>query len=384
MAPSLPPFFLRLRFATSAISSWLLNLGMFGQRFKLKSACSPGFNCHGCPWATAACPIGVIAYGSAMHAIPVFAIASVLAMAAAFGRLICSFACPFGLFQDLLYRFPSPKIRLPRFFRYGKYVALVLLVLVLPWALGFVPAGFLRVEKPAVTKNADGNINVTVAVTNLGSEPVNGVQLRAAYRANASSALVYQDERSFPQIIVPPGQTVTVPVFTVPNQLSQANLVIDSPQSTVEQEPRWQLYYCKLCPCGTLTAALPAILGANSSPSFARLSHDALRLSILAGFLIMMVISGRPFCRLFCPLGAIYALTAPLSLTGMAIHSDACIDCGKCDKVCPVGLDVRREVGSAECIACGDCKQICPQHGIVRTFGFSRQRQGVALPVLED
>jgi NAD-dependent dihydropyrimidine dehydrogenase PreA subunit len=68
----------------------------------------------------------------------------------------------------------------------------------------------------------------------------------------------------------------------------------------------------------------------------------------------------------------------------MAIHSDACIDCGKCDKVCPVGLDVRREVGSAECIACGDCKKICPQHGIVRTFGFARQRQSVALPVLQN
>jgi ferredoxin len=382
MSRSLPPFYLRLRFATSAISSWVLNLGMFGQRFKLKSTCSPGFNCHGCPWASAACPIGAIAYGSAVHAIPVFAIASVLAMAAVFGRLICAFACPFGLLQDLLYRLPSPKLRLPRFFRYGKYLALILLVLALPWALGFAPSGFLRVAKPEVNKNAQGNIDVTVAVTNLGGEPVNGVLLGAAYRDSVSSLPVFQDQHSFPQVSVLPGQTVTLPVFAVPNKLAQANLLVDSPQSVPEQQPRWELYYCKLCPCGTLTATLPAIAGAGASTMYYRVAHNALRLGILIVFLILMVIASRPFCRLFCPLGAIYALTTPLSLSGMAIHSDACIDCGKCDEVCPVGLDVRREVGSAECIACGDCKKVCPQHGIYRTYGLGRSRQGVTLPVL--
>ena len=383
MARLLPPFYLRLRFATAALASWVLNLGMFGPRFKLKSVCAPGLNCHGCVWATTACPIGAIAYGSAVHAIPVFAIASVLAVGAIFGRLVCAFACPFGLLQDLLYRLPSPKIKLPRFFRYGKYVALLLLVLVLPWMLGFVPGGFLRIAKPAVIKNAAQDIDVTVGVTNLGSEPVKGVHLHASYRATASSNILFQTTKDFPQVVVAPGQTLSLPVFTVPNKLGEADLLVDSPESVMEQEPRWQLYYCKLCPCGTLTATLPGILGAPSSAMYARLTHNGLRLSIMAAFLLLMVIASRPFCRLFCPLGAIYALTAPLSLTGMAIRSENCIDCTKCDRVCPMGLDVRREVGSAECIVCGDCKKTCPRHGIVRTFGPGRQRKAVALPVLQ-
>lgn len=126
MAHKLPPFCTRLRFATAAIATWLLNanvLGLSVERLlrlapgQIKGVCSPGFNCHGCPWATMACPVGVMAYGSAMHTIPVLAIGFVLAVGVVLGRLVCSFACPFGLLQDLLYRIPSPKIRVPRLAR---------------------------------------------------------------------------------------------------------------------------------------------------------------------------------------------------------------------------------------------------------------------------
>jgi ferredoxin-type protein NapH len=47
-----------------------------------------------------------------------------------------------------------------------------------------------------------------------------------------------------------------------------------------------------------------------------------------------------------------------------------CIDCGKCNSVCPMELDVRSEIGGAECIACGDCKKACPQEGGKRTVGI--------------
>ena len=97
-----------------------------------------------------------------------------------------------------------------------------------------------------------------------------------------------------------------------------------------------------------------------------------LRLSILGLFLVWMVISSRPLCRTFCPLGAIYALTAPLSLTSMKIEHSMCIDCGKCNKSCPMELDVRKEIGGMECIACGDCQKACPKDRISRTFGLRR------------
>jgi polyferredoxin len=372
MAASLPSFFLRLRFATATISTWLMNLGMFGDRFKARSICSPGFNCHGCPWATAACPIGAIAYGSAIHAIPVYAIASVLAVGAVAGRLVCGFACPMGLFQDLLHRIPSPKFRLPRFFRYGKYLALALLVLLLPWILGFRQGGYLMLSKPAVDKNDLGLIVVKVLATNLGTEPVKGPHIIAVYRSIADQTELYRVEKDFPEVTIEPGQKdVPLPWIYTPNYLSVANMEVSSPQSEVIQNSPYLLYYCRLCPTGTLTATLPSWFSPTPGVSMYDRARGAwLRLSILGLFLVWMVVSSRPLCRTFCPLGAIYAMAAPLSLASMRIEQSQCTGCGTCDSVCPMELDVRKEIGGMECIACGDCKKACPGDGIKRTFGF--------------
>ncbi len=373
MPSKLPSFFLRLRFATAILSTWVLNLGMFGERFKVRSFCSPGFNCHGCPWATAACPIGAIAYGSAISSLPVFAIASVLTIGAVAGRLVCAFTCPMGLLQDLLHRIPSPKISLPGFFRYGKYLALLLLVFLLPWAMGFHAGGFLAVGKPELNKASESNIGVKVLVTNLGTEAVKGPTVIAVFRSNNESKQeIYRRQLDFPNVTIEPGQKdVALPFFQLPNYLDSANLEVSSPQSEVNQTSPYQLYYCRLCPTGTLTATIPSFFRPQPGKMFSqRLAAAWLRLSILALFLVAMVLASRPLCRLFCPLGAIYAMTARLSLSGMRIDSSACIDCGKCDKVCPMELDVRKEIGGAECITCGDCKSICPKQGIKRTFGL--------------
>lgn len=46
---------------------------------------------------------------------------------------------------------------------------------------------------------------------------------------------------------------------------------------------------------------------------------------------------------------------------------DACISCGKCNKSCPMGLDVKKMVADrinakcTECIQCGACVHECPK-----------------------
>lgn len=367
MARKLPPFHKRLRFTTAFLSAWLLNLNLFG--WSLKAVCAPGFNCHGCPWATAACPVGALAYGSAMRSIPLLAVASVLAVGVVLGRLVCGFFCPFGFFQDLLHRIPSKKFRLPRWVRYGKYATLALLVFILPWLLGFQTAGFLMIDKPRVNASGPLAIDVGVRVTNLGMSDVQGVDLVLTYRNLQDRKEMLKETRTFKEVVVAAGQTVELPHVVIPNQLATAELVVDSPQSAIQQSPRYLLYFCKLCPNGTLTATLPGLITSDARVS-AWTSGLMLRLGILGAILVLMVIASRPFCRMFCPLGAMYGLIAPAALTRMKVDNTACIGCGICDKACPVELNVLKEIGGRECIGCGDCKKACPKQGIHRVFGL--------------
>jgi len=129
-----------------------------------------------------------------------------------------------------------------------------------------------------------------------------------------------------------------------------------------------RLYYCKVCPKGTLTATLPYWFSGSAGGLFTG-GGLAARLAVLVVFLALMVTVSRAFCRTFCPLGAIYGLVSRFAMTRVVIDNEICTDCGACDKVCPVELDVRREVGSAECIACGECIKVCPVTAISRKLG---------------
>lgn len=107
---------------------------------KLKYMCVPGLNCYSCPGALGACPVGSF---QAMLAdmsirIPYYVSGLLLIFGALFGRVICGWMCPFGLFQELLYKIKAPFIRkrrdLPgdRILRYLKYVIGAVFVVILP------------------------------------------------------------------------------------------------------------------------------------------------------------------------------------------------------------------------------------------------------------
>lgn len=351
----------RSRFYATLFSTAVLNLRPF---VALRGACGPALNCHGCPWSTTACPVGVVAFGSAMHALPAMAIGTILAIGIVFGRLVCAFVCPFGLVQDLLHRIPGPKLRLPRWWRWGKYAVLALTVVILPFALGFRVDGFLAFAKPKVDK-ADSDIRVTASVRNPSPEAVHGVVFDLVWRDLADPSKVLERlPQAMPEVTVEPGAELALPVVTIPNRLAEANLGIESDLAQVRQEPGLH-YFCTTCPAGTLEAVvLPAVVRGEAPPGWA--GRNALRLGILAGFLVLMWLASRPFCRGFCPLGAFYGLTARFAIVRMGVDHSQCTQCGSCTTVCPAELDVPREVGGPECIACGDCMQACPQQGITR------------------
>ncbi|MCX6697930.1 MAG: 4Fe-4S binding protein, partial [Methanoregula sp.] len=82
---------------------------------------------------------------------------------------------------------------------------------------------------------------------------------------------------------------------------------------------------------------------------------------VFVSLLIVAVFVYRPFCRLFCPFGALLSLAAWGSGCKFK-NTDRCIDCLKCIRACPT-----QEAGAAakkeECYMCGRCIEACGDTG---------------------
>lgn len=127
-------------------------------------------------------------------------------------------------------------------------------------------------------------------------------------------------------------------------------------------------WFCKLvCPAGTLFGGIPlAITKYGSQIGF----YFWWKIGVLAALLLLSLLISRPFCRYLCPLGAIYGMFNRIALVHLDYASEKCVDCGKCETVCPMGIDPKAQFNSAECIRCGRCARSCPVDALHVRFGL--------------
>jgi len=132
-------------------------------------------------------------------------------------------------------------------------------------------------------------------------------------------------------------------------------LVIILPYATGE------LWFSMLCPAGKLTAGIPWALWNPMNPSTGLLvlpnGQGVLfyaGLLILTGFLVWFVVSKRPFCKVACPLGAIFGLFNRFSLIRIEASRE-CDGCNTCHATCPMDLNIYTDADSPECIRCLEC-----------------------------
>lgn len=250
----------------------------------LKNFCVPGMNCYSCPGALGACPIGAMQslFDARRRKFAFSVVGYLAALGLLVGRFICGWLCLFGLIQELLYKIPLPKLKVPkkldRFLRYLKYAVLLILVFLLPF--------FWRSE-----------------------------------------------------------------------------LGVGEP------------FFCKyLCPVGTLEGGVPLVLLQEQLKSAAGFLFRW-KFALMALVLLSSVYIHRPFCKYLCPLGAFYALFQKVSVLRLKLDEEKCVSCGKCEKICPMGVTVTRDPNSAECIRCGACVRACPA-GALR-FGSGAKKPGL-------
>jgi ferredoxin len=124
-------------------------------------------------------------------------------------------------------------------------------------------------------------------------------------------------------------------------------------------------WFCKLCPHGTMGAGIPLVLW---DPV------DALRglvgglywvkIGIQLAVVAAAIRIKRPFCRLFCPIGAIYSLLNKASLLKLKFDKTTCTGCGKCKRVCPMNIDPVAAQNQLECIRCFECAWTCTKSSL--------------------
>ncbi len=94
---------------------------------------------------------------------------------------------------------------------------------------------------------------------------------------------------------------------------------------------------------------------------------------ILTGVLILLsLFVDRPFCRYLCSEGAMYGLVSMGRLFSIKRDSDVCIDCGLCDRICPMEVRIsdRSHIRNPQCNNCFKCIDKCPASGVL-SYGWA-------------
>lgn len=126
------------------------------------------------------------------------------------------------------------------------------------------------------------------------------------------------------------------------------------------------LFFCRLCPAGALEGALPNTIRTARAGQGLMLPSTT-KLTILVVFLLAMLFTVRPWCRLVCPLGAIFSVFNRASIFVLRFKTDTCKICGQCAKMCPYGVLPTSNVNNGRCIRCLECTR-CSALGLGTVF----------------
>jgi len=126
-------------------------------------------------------------------------------------------------------------------------------------------------------------------------------------------------------------------------------------------------WFCMyICPSGMIFGAVP-LLAVNELYRSMAGTLFIWKSALTALILLTSVPVYRFFCRVLCPLGAIYALLNPIAIVKMRCDKEKCNSCGECREACNLKLDPASKPNSPECVRCGDCLKACVESCSTKT-----------------
>ncbi len=385
----------------------------------LKSVPEPVLNCYGGPLSLFACPLGSFQQIIGLKGvawwqnIPWVVLGVFLVVGAFVGRAACGWVCPFGLWQDLLYKIKvGPRAGVKRWLSWGVINGIALITVILlsifvrvPWwksvLFGLVPLSALllysaikgKVELPKrwsiagmligimfgvlVIIQHEVNVGIAVGVVGmvLGSFIGGGKAVLVFAPAGFVVAVLGKAERLGPFSGAELGMLfllLVVILYLVLERWLRLSLpavgikyavliIVAGIVAYLTAEP----WFCKLCPQGTLEAGIPLVLWDPVQGLRALVGWlFYFKVAILLFVFWSSVMVKRPFCRVICPIGAVYALFNKLSLLRMKLDSQTCNRCGVCRRVCPTDIEPFLEPNQVECVRCFECVWNCPRKAL--------------------
>ncbi len=130
------------------------------------------------------------------------------------------------------------------------------------------------------------------------------------------------------------------------------------------------LFFCSVCPAGALEAAVPSMIRQAAAGNDVVIPNT-LKIIVTSLFLLSMLFLHRPWCRLLCPLGAIFGLFNKFSAIFLKFKPSECNSCKVCHKKCGFDLQPNQDPNPDHCVRCLDCTQ-CPTNALTLSTVFHR------------
>lgn len=113
------------------------------------------------------------------------------------------------------------------------------------------------------------------------------------------------------------------------------------------------------------------------------LHPSTVTLWVLTTLLLFSIVVRNPWCRFFCPYGALLGLLAWSGPTQVKRDETACIQCKRCSGVCPSCIPVyqRNVIRTPECQGCMECVGVCPVKGCLTTHVSVKRVSPWVVPV---
>jgi polyferredoxin len=152
---------------------------------------------------------------------------------------------------------------------------------------------------------------------------------------------------------------IPVRKFTLPGWSGHLRLPIFAGLVIIVPYLTRQLFFCDLCPSGTLNRLWQQALGI---PLFFKTPQGMWAIASIAFFITILLTAlfvHRPFCSLFCPIGGFHGIFNKISGLFIKVDKDRCVTCNRCQDACPQGIDPVTHPAHSQCSRCLECTQTC-------------------------